>query len=84
MLVVAFNFTPVPRVDHRIGVPHPGTWREVLNSDAPLYGGSGQGNLGSVEAVPVEADDRAQSIVVTLPPLAVVVFRGGPAREGVT
>ena len=82
VLVVAFNFTPVPRSNYRIGVPHGSVWREVLNSDAPLYGGSGQGNLGAVETVPVAAHGRAQSIVTTLPPLAVVVFKGGPTRSG--
>jgi len=79
VLVVAFNFTPVPRPNYRIGVPGPGSWREILNSDAPLYGGSGQGNLGGVESVPVASHGRAQSIVVTLPPLAMVVFKGGAA-----
>ncbi|MBV8234448.1 MAG: 1,4-alpha-glucan branching protein GlgB, partial [Acidimicrobiia bacterium] len=46
LLLVACNFTPVPRHDYRIGVPRGGRWDEVLNSDAPVYGGSGQGNLG--------------------------------------
>jgi 1,4-alpha-glucan branching enzyme len=78
VLVVAFNFTPIPRANHRIGVPFAGTWRELLNSDAPLYGGSGQGNLGGLEAAPVACDGRPHSIVATLPPLAVVVFKGGP------
>jgi 1,4-alpha-glucan branching enzyme len=78
--VVACNFTPVPRYPHRLGVPWGGEWREVLNSDAPLYGGSGQGNLGAVEAAPVGAHGRPASIVVTLPPLAVVVFAGSRAR----
>jgi 1,4-alpha-glucan branching enzyme len=79
VLLVAFNLTPVPRPNYRIGVRHSGSWKEVLNSDAPLYGGSGQGNLGGVESVPVASHDRAQSIVVTLPPLAMLVLRGGPA-----
>jgi len=82
VLVVAFNFTPVPRANYRVGVPHGGAWQELLNSDAPLYGGSGQGNLGAVEAVPVAAHGRAQSIVMTLPPLAVLVFKGGPTPSG--
>src|SRR5206468_11805050 len=75
-LVVAMNFTPVPRHNHRVGVPWSGIWREVLNGDAPLYGGSGQGNMGGVEAAPVPWHGRPASIVVTLPPLAVVVFKG--------
>ncbi len=80
VLLVAFNFTPVPRPNYRIGVRHAGVWREALNSDAPLYGGSGQGNLGAVEAVPVASHERPQSIVVNLPPLAVVIFKGSPKR----
>ena len=74
--VVACNFTPVPRHNYRVGVPCGGDWQEVLNSDAPLYGGSGQGNLGGVGATPVASHGHAQSIVVTLPPLAIVVFKG--------
>jgi 1,4-alpha-glucan branching enzyme len=77
--VVACNFTPVPRFNHRLGVPCTGAWNEILNSDAPLYGGSGQGNLGGVMATPVAWHGHAQSIVVTLPPLAVVVFKGEQA-----
>jgi 1,4-alpha-glucan branching enzyme len=75
-LVVACNFTPVPRANYRIGVPTTGRWAEVLNSDAVLYGGSGQGNLGGVVAAPVRWHGRAQSINVTLPPLGMVVFKG--------
>jgi 1,4-alpha-glucan branching enzyme len=78
VLVVACNFTPVPRHNHRIGVPAPGHWREILNSDAALYGGSGQGNLGSVHSVPVACHGHPQSLVLTLPPLAVSVFKVAP------
>jgi 1,4-alpha-glucan branching enzyme len=76
VLVVACNFTPVPRANYRIGVPTAGRWAETLNSDAVLYGGSGQGNLGGVVAAPVRWHGRAQSINVTLPPLGMVVFKG--------
>jgi 1,4-alpha-glucan branching enzyme len=76
VIIVACNFTPLPRRNYRIGVPAPGRWEEILNSDAPLYGGSGQGNLGGVVSVPVPWHGRVQSINVTLPPLGVVVFRG--------
>jgi 1,4-alpha-glucan branching enzyme len=75
MLVVACNFTPVPRHNHRIGVPAAGQWREILNSDAPLYGGSGQGNLGAVRSAPVACHGHPQSLVLTLPPLVTVVFK---------
>ncbi len=74
--VVALNFTPLPRHNYRIGVPAGGEWREILNSDAPLYGGSGQGNLGSVGATPVAWHGHPESLVVTLPPLAMVAFKG--------
>ncbi len=73
--LVACNFTPLPRHNHRLGVPWHGEWREVLNSDAPLYGGSGQGNLGGAATTPVACHGHAQSVVVTLPPLAIVVFK---------
>ena len=72
---VVCNFTPVPRQNYRIGVPHGGFWREVLNGDAALYGGSGQGNLGGIEASPVSASGRYHSLTATLPPLAILVFR---------
>ncbi len=74
-LLVACNFTPLPRPNYRAGVPHGGYWREILNSDAPEYGGSGQGNLGGVEAVPVPLHGRPRSVTITLPPLACVMFR---------
>jgi 1,4-alpha-glucan branching enzyme len=69
------NFTPVPRHNYRIGAPLGGLWRERLNSDATLYGGSGQGNIGGVEAAPLPRFGRPHSLTITLPPLAVVAFR---------
>jgi 1,4-alpha-glucan branching enzyme len=74
-VVLVCNFTPVPRHNYRIGVPDGGSWEEALNSDAPLYGGSGQGNLGAVQAVPVPSHGHDQSLAVTVPPLGVVMFR---------
>ncbi len=74
-LVIACNFTPVPRHNYRIGVPSAGHWQEVLNSDATLYGGSGQGNMGGLDAAPVTQHGYPQSLNATLPPLALVVFR---------
>ncbi len=74
-ILVACNFTPVPRWTYRIGVPEGGTWNEILNSDAEVYGGSGMGNLGSVESLPIGLHGRPRSITVTLPPLAVVMFK---------
>jgi 1,4-alpha-glucan branching enzyme len=74
-VLAVFNFTPVPRHGYRIGVPHPGFWREILNSDAAFYGGSGQGNAGGAETDTVCAHGRSQSLSLTLPPLAAVFFR---------
>jgi 1,4-alpha-glucan branching enzyme len=74
-VICALNFTPVPRFNYRLGVPAPGVWREILNTDAVELGGSGQGNLGAAEAAPVRAHRRELSINVTLPPLGAVLFR---------
>jgi 1,4-alpha-glucan branching enzyme len=74
-IVVACNFTPVPRFTYRVGVPEGGTWHEILNSDAEIYGGSGLGNYGSVESLPIALHGRPRSLTVTLPPLAVVMFK---------
>jgi 1,4-alpha-glucan branching enzyme len=77
-VLVACNLTPVPRENYVIGVPRAGAWTETLNSDARLYGGSGWGNLGCVEAAPVGAQGRPYSIVVTLPPLSTIYFESAP------
>jgi len=75
IVLVACNFTPVPRHNYRVGAPRGGFWREILNSDARDYGGSGQGNLGGVEAVPIGLHGRPYSLTLTLPPLAAVFFK---------
>jgi 1,4-alpha-glucan branching enzyme len=75
MVLVVCNFTPVPRFNYRVGVPHGGSWREVLNSDSREYGGSGHGNLGGVEATPIPSHGRMYSLNLTLPPLAAVFFQ---------
>ena len=74
-IAVVANLTPVPRQGFRLGVPHAGEWTEVLNTDAPAYGGSGQGNLGGVATSAIPAHGHPQSLLLTLPPLAVVAFR---------
>jgi len=74
-LLVACNFTPVPRENYLLGVPLGGTWREVLNSDARDYGGAGWGNLGGVEAAPVGAHGRSHSLSLVLPPLSTIVLK---------
>ncbi|MGB3942724.1 MAG: 1,4-alpha-glucan branching protein GlgB [Candidatus Manganitrophaceae bacterium] len=74
-VVIACNFTPVPRLGYRFGVPFEGYWRERLNSDSGFYGGSNAGNGGGVMAEPIPSHGRPYSISITLPPLAIVVFR---------
>ena len=76
-IIVAGNFTPVPRHNYRIGVPEAGFWKEALNSDAGEYGGSGQGNMGGVKSTPVQSHGKYNSISITLPPLGIVVFEKG-------
>lgn len=73
-VIVAFNFTPVPRHQFRLGAPTGGFWRECLNSDAAYYGGSNMGNGGGVVAESVPAHGLPYSIVLTLPPLAFLIL----------
>ncbi|HEY0142768.1 MAG TPA: 1,4-alpha-glucan branching protein GlgB [Thermoanaerobaculia bacterium] len=72
VVIVALNYTPLPRINYRIGVPKGGHWREMLNSDAPFYGGSGQGNFGGVDAVPIPLHGRRWSVTLTIPPLGAI------------
>jgi len=82
IVVAVFNFTPVPRHNYQIGIPGAGRWAEVLNSDAPLYGGSGMGNMGGVEAVPVSMHGHSHSVTLTLPPLGALFLKPeGPAPQ---
>ena len=73
-VVAVCNFTPIPRSNYLLGVPQPGYWREVANSDAHEYGGSGMGNLGGVASNPAPAHGRMHSITLTLPPLAILLL----------
>ncbi len=75
IVLVVCNLTPVPRHNYGVGVPRGGWWRELLNSDAPFYGGSGMGNSGGVDASPVPAQGRYHSLSLTLPPLATLFFK---------
>jgi 1,4-alpha-glucan branching enzyme len=77
VIVAVCNFTPVPRLSYRVGVPRGGFWQEVLNSDAAEYGGGNIGNFGGVEAAPVPLHGRPWSLTVTLPPLSVIFFKNG-------
>jgi len=75
LILVVCNFTPVPRYNYRIGVPKGGYWKEVLNSDAKEYGGSGHGNIGGIEASAVPAYGKYYSLSLTLPPLGILFFK---------
>ncbi len=75
VFVIVCNFTPVPRLHYRVGAPRGGFWKEVLNSDAAEYYGSGCGNLGGLEAVPIPHHGRPFSLSLTLPPLTAVFFK---------
>ena len=74
-VLIVCNYTPVPRVSYRVGVPTGGYWRELLNSDAREYGGSGMGNLGGVTADFIPIHGRPCSLNITLPPLAALFFK---------
>jgi 1,4-alpha-glucan branching enzyme len=68
------NFTPVPRLNYRVGVPDPGAYREILNTDSEIFGGANLGNAGLVMTQPISQNNRYHSLSITLPPLAVVAF----------
>jgi 1,4-alpha-glucan branching enzyme len=74
-LAIACNFTPVPRRGYRVGVPYEGSWHEVLNSNAAIYGGTDEGNYGSRETEPIPCHGHENSLLLNLPPLAMVVFK---------
>ncbi len=74
-VAVVCNFTPVPRAAYRVGVPCGGGWRELLNSDAGPYGGSGMGNQGRVQAATVPIHGRPYSLSLTLPPLSALFLK---------
>ena len=74
-ILVVCNMTPVPRHGYRIGVPRPGRWSEVANTDSRFYGGSDLGNDGGAVAHDQPAHGEAQSVLLTLPPLATVMLR---------
>jgi 1,4-alpha-glucan branching enzyme len=74
-VLVVSNMTPVPRYNYRIGVPEPGRWEEIFNSDSGYYGGSNVGNAGYVEAAAISAHGLQQSVELILPPLATIYLR---------
>ncbi len=75
VVLVVCNFTPVPHLGYCVGVPFGGFWKELLNSDAKDYGGSGLGNLGGIEAKATSCHGRPYSLNLTLPPLSAVFFK---------
>lgn len=81
IILIGCNFTPVPRLAYRVGVPLPGYWEEILNSDAIEYGGSGSGNAGGTTSEAVSWHGKKNSILITLPPLAAVVFKFRPEKK---
>jgi 1,4-alpha-glucan branching enzyme len=78
MVLVVCNMTPLPRADYGIGVPRPGYWRELLNTDAGIYGGSNTGNAGGIASVATSMHGEAQSLFLTLPPLATIFLSPDP------
>jgi 1,4-alpha-glucan branching enzyme len=74
-VVVLLNFTPVPRADYRVGVPEPGRYAELVNSDSALFGGSNLGNLGEVQSEPVASHGFDQSLRLVIPPLSCVMLK---------
>jgi 1,4-alpha-glucan branching enzyme len=75
LLLIVLNLTPVFRHSYRIGLPEPGYWREALNSDAEIYGGSNKGNLGGVQAEELRMHNQSYSASLVLPPLSILVFK---------
>jgi 1,4-alpha-glucan branching enzyme len=74
-VVVVSNFTPVPRYNYRVGVPQPGYYQEILNSDSAHYGGSNVGNDGGRATEDVYWHGYAQSLSLTLPPLGTIMLK---------
>jgi 1,4-alpha-glucan branching enzyme len=79
-LVCIANFSATPHLEYRVGLPAAGHWREVVNTDAAVYGGSGVGNLGAIEAVAEPWHGQPASATLALPPLGVLWL--SPDQEG--
>jgi 1,4-alpha-glucan branching enzyme len=74
-VVVACNFTPVPRRGYRVGVPKEGFWRETLNSNAAIYGGTDEGNMGGCPTDAIPTHGQEHSLLLNIPPLGMVIFK---------
>jgi len=81
-VICVFNFTPEPRHGYRIGVPEGGFYRELLNSDASSYGGSGTGNLGGTASDPQPRNGMDHSVSLSLPPLAALFLKRDAPEHG--
>ncbi len=75
LFLIVLNATPVVRSGYRLGVPQPGYYREIMNTDAAIYGGSNTGNMGGQEAIAHPAQGRPHSLVITLPPLSALYLK---------
>ncbi len=82
-ILVALNFTPVPRYNYRVGVDVPGKWTEVLNSDSTAYWGSGVGNMGCIATTDQPSHGKSHSLSLTIPPLG-AVFLKSPAPKTIS
>ena len=82
LIMIAANFTPAPRTNYRFGVPRAGCWRELLNSDSKVYGGSGYGNFGGLDAVPIPSHGHNYSLSLVLPPLGIVFLKSEAHAAG--
>jgi len=80
-ILVVLNFTPVPRMGYRLGVPWAGAWKEILNSDAKHYGGADFGNLGKTMAQAIPMHGRPNSVSLTVPPLGAIFLKGTTTEE---
>jgi 1,4-alpha-glucan branching enzyme len=74
-VVVVLNFTPVVRHGYVVGVPEAGVYRELINTDSEIYGGSNQGNAGAIASQPVAAHGHPQRLQLTLPPLSCLILK---------
>jgi 1,4-alpha-glucan branching enzyme len=74
-LLIVANCTPVPRPGYRVGVPEGGFWKEILNTDAEVYGGSNTGTAGGAQSEFQAWDDRPHSLSLTLPPLGLLILK---------
>jgi 1,4-alpha-glucan branching enzyme len=75
MIMVVAHFTPIERTNYRIGLPRPGFWREILNTNSSFYGGSNSGNGSGLASEDYPFDDLPQSAEFTLPPCSTMIFK---------